>query len=93
MQGNEIGKMPNRSSRQLQVSRVNLFQKPLIGYSPGLFYYCDPIYCFSALEPPTLEVYMSVHGFVKMIEFWLLKFQENGKNKQQQQEIQRVSKH
>lgn len=43
----------------------------------------------SALEPPTLEVYMSVHGFVKMIEFWLLKFQENGKNKQQQQEIQR----
>ena len=36
---------------------------------------------------------MSVHGFVKMIEFWLLKFQENGKNKQQQLEIQRVSKH
>lgn len=49
--------------------------------------------CFLlALEPAKLEVFMSVHGFVKIVEICLLKLQENVKNRKQQQEAHRVSK-
>ena len=34
---------------------------------------------------------MSVHGFVKIVEFGLLKLQANGKNKKQEHEAQKVS--
>ena len=34
---------------------------------------------------------MSVHGFVKIVEFWLLKLQHEGKNKQNEQEVGKVS--
>lgn len=34
---------------------------------------------------------MSVHGFVKIAEFWLLKLQHEGKNKQNEHEVEKVS--
>jgi len=34
---------------------------------------------------------MSVHGFVKIVEFWLLKLQHESKNKQNEQEVGKVS--
>ena len=44
-----------------------------------------------ALEPSKFEVLMSVHGFVKIVEFWLLKLQHEGKNKQNEHEVGKVS--
>ena len=34
---------------------------------------------------------MSVHGYAKVVEFWLLKLQEDGKNRQNEDEVQKVS--
>ena len=34
---------------------------------------------------------MSVHGFVKIVEFWLLKLQHEGKNKRNEHEVEKVS--
>lgn len=34
---------------------------------------------------------MSVHGYTKVVEFWLLKLQEDGKNRQNEDEVQKVS--
>jgi len=36
-------------------------------------------------------VFMSVHGFVKIVEFWLLKLQHEGKNKRNEHEVEKVS--
>lgn len=43
----------------------------------------------SALVPYRLEVFMSVHGYAKVAEFWLLKLQENGKNRRNNDEVQK----
>lgn len=34
---------------------------------------------------------MAVHGFVKIVEFWLLKQRHNGKNRHYEQEASKVS--
>lgn len=46
----------------------------------------------TALEPSKFEVFMSVHGFVKIAEFWLLKLQHEGKNKQNEHEVEKSLK-
>ena len=33
---------------------------------------------------------MSVHGYAKVVEFWLLKLHEDGKNRQNEDEVQKV---
>lgn len=33
---------------------------------------------------------MSVHGFAKIVEFWLLKLHEDGKNKQNEHQVHKV---
>ena len=34
---------------------------------------------------------MSVHGFAKIVEFWLLKLHEDSKNKQTEQQVHKAS--
>ncbi|XP_078349307.1 adenylate cyclase type 10-like isoform X2 [Oculina patagonica] len=46
----------------------------------------------TALEPSKLEVFMSVHGFAKIVEFWLLKLHEDGKNKQYEHQVHKALK-
>ena len=68
-----------------------MFKCTFVYHEPILAVY-NVMFLLLALEPAKLEVFMSVHGFVKILEFWLLKSQENSQHKQHWHKAQRVSK-